>query len=321
MDRNGLKEIANTFDVNFKPCKPKTLQNFIDTFDFEKNTVPLETKNIKISKFNNTNIINIIDKDITYELISFPSHINFPEKQDSTFFYLFRISKLENNKVILWIPGKGVSNFAFHFIKYFFYEELKRGYNILVYIPPYHMERKINNNPETFFTSNIYNNLLLYLECIRELRTGIEFLKNRNVKTISAWGGSMGGSMLCNLSNFENFEHICLMIPILDWKTLTYDNDFMHKILEKYKSAGFEKKLLQDAYNLISPTNYSLNVIPKNVLILYADYDQLTPKKTSLYFAKKNGITNLIGYKRSHATILISRKLFDDYANFLDSIQ
>lgn len=320
IDRSGLKEIANGFDENFNPGDPETLQNLIDTFDFVTNTVPIEAKNIKISKFRNQKVLEIIDENITAELISFPSHVVYPEKQDTAFFYLFRNSKLKNNKALLWIPGKGVSNFAFRFIKNFFHEELKHGYNILIYIPPYHIERKVENNPATFFRSNVYHNLLLYVECVRELRTGIDFLKNNNVSGISAWGGSMGGSMLCKLSNIQSFDYVCIMIPVLDWKNLTYDNEIIQKIIPKYKKAGFDKKLLLNAYNLISPVSYPLNVLPQDVQILYAKYDELTPEKVTLSFAKKHGVKNVIGYDRSHATILLSRKLFNDYANFLDSL-
>ena len=45
LDRNGLRKIANEFEDNFEPGNPGKLQNFIDTFDFEKNTIPI-TPNI-----------------------------------------------------------------------------------------------------------------------------------------------------------------------------------------------------------------------------------------------------------------------------------
>ena len=320
LDRTGIKEIAEEFEENFNPGNPETLRNYIDTFDFKKNTIPLETNNITISKFQNKKVASIVGKNITAELLSFPSHVTVPEKQDSARFFLFRKSKISNNKVILWIPGKGISNFAFRFIKKQFYIELEHGYNILLYIPPYHMSRKTEKSPETFFTSNVHHNLLLYTECIRELRTVYEYLKNQNVTDVSGWGGSMGASMLCNLTNIEKFEHICIMIPVLDWKTLTYNNKYTEKVIVKYKEAGFDQKLLKDAYNLISPINYSLNISQQNVQIQYAKYDQLTPEKVTIKFAEKNKIKNIKGYYKSHATILLSGKLFKDYSNFLDSI-
>jgi hypothetical protein len=321
LDKSGLKDIAKEFNKNFQPGTPDKLRQFIKDFDFKKNTLPLETQNVTRSKLTNLKVIDLMGKNVITEKITFPSHINLPAKQESAVFYLFRKSKLKNNKVILWIPGKGISDFAFRFIEYFFRAELKRGYNILLYIPPYHMDRKTEKSPDTFFTSNIHDNLNLYMECIRELRTGMAFLRHQNVSNISAWGGSMGGSMLLNLTNMERFNHITIMIPVLDWKTLTYDNKVIEKIIPKYEKAGFTKQLLHDAYNLISPSNYPIGIPPGKVQILYAKHDQLTPENVTLKFSKTNKITNIISYNKSHATILLSSKIYRDYAKFLDSIK
>ena len=211
LDATGIKEIAKEFKENFNAGEPETLRNYIDTFNLQKNTIPIEINNITVSKFRNKKVAEIVGENITAKLLSFPSHITVPEKQDTARFFIFQNSKIQNNKAILWIPGKGISNFAFRFIKDIFYTELKHGYNILLYIPPYHMSRKTENSPETFFTSNVYYNLQLYTECIRELRTAYHFLKKQNVNSISGWGGSMGASMLCELTNIETFEHICLI--------------------------------------------------------------------------------------------------------------
>lgn len=320
LDRSGLKDIANKFDNNFIPGSPEKLKNYIDTFNLYEDSKPLETQNIKITKFRNKKILNIIGHDIDAKLLSFPSCIKLPQKQDSARFFIFKYPNSKTKKAILWIPGKGVSNFAFRFIKSIFYTELKHGYTILLYIPPYHMLRKTENSPETFFTPNILHNLELYKECIRELRTGIQYLNNNNFKEISGWGGSMGASWLCNLTNIEKFEHINLMIPIIDWKTVVYSNKYTKKVIKKYKEVGFSDTLIKKAYNLISPINYPIGLNPENVQIQYAKYDQLTPEKATLNFAKKNKIQKIIGYKKSHATILLSGKLDDDYEKFLNML-
>ena len=313
IDIKGLKDDAKKIDHQFNSGNPSELRSFLDTVNFNSYTTPLHTQEIKIVPFHRwkLNVENLIS-----EKIIFPSDFSYT-KSDSAVFYIFRKGELTNCKVILWIPGMGVSDFAFKFIKKFFYKELSEGYNIVVYIPPFHLERKVENSNDGYLTSNTLNNVTNYLLSIRELRTINEYLQSKKVRSISLWGGSMGGSMGLQMSNYIHFEHVCIMIPIVDWYSLIVNNAQMKNIKTRLNGVGFDDKLLQKAYSLISPINSDIKINPKKSLILCANYDQIARLNIVNDFAVKAGISNIIVYNRSHSTILISNKMYTDYSNFL----
>ena len=68
------------------------------------------------------------------EKIIFPSEIRHKNGLDNAIFYVYRTGEFKDKKVILWVPGAGVSDFAFRFIKYFFFEALARNYSIVFYV-------------------------------------------------------------------------------------------------------------------------------------------------------------------------------------------
>jgi hypothetical protein len=140
------------------------------------------------------------------------------------------------------------------------------------------------------------------------------------VKSIGGWGGSMGVPMLLLTEQFYSFEHLTLMIPVFDWQTVFMNRLFKKEVLPKLKKRGFTLDLLKEAFKLISPINYSLKINPDRVQILYGKYDQLNPVKTIFQYSKINGIKNVIGYDKSHATILLDGEIYDDNKKFLKSI-
>jgi hypothetical protein len=71
----------------------------------------------------------------------------------------------------------------------------------------------------------------------------------------------------------------------------------------------------------VSPFNYPLTIASEKVLILYAEYDQLTPSDLIRVYARKNKIKNILGYRRSHSTILLTSDMYRDYGRFLDSLK
>ena len=174
---------------------------------------------------------------------------------------------------------------------------------------------------EGFFGASILNNTENILKSSKELNMVIKYLKSIKVKSISGWAGSMGVPMLI-LGNHNNikFEHLVLMIPVLNFNTV-----FMHKnfkeLLGKYNGYGFPIQIIKSANDLISPIHYKLFVNSNNIQILYGKYDQLNPVSTIKKFARDNKVINIIGYNLSHATILLSKKMYTDYDKFLKKIQ
>ena len=319
VDNYSIKKLKQKLLKDFNPGNADSLKLFLENFDLNEYTKPVYIADIKTSPRTVWSLQNKCSDSLIEKEACFPSSNNHVIPSDSARFYIYRKNELYNGKIILWVPGLGISDVAFRFIKHFFISEIRNGYTVVVYIPPYHLTRKHpkKENGEGFISSNIQQSIQLQLEAIRELRTMLEYLEKQEPKEISAWGGSMGASFLLLTSKFHKFEHMNMMIPMVDWEHTMMQNEELKSLLPHYTSAGIDSTLLAEAFKSISPINYKLN-LPTKSQIQLADYDQLTSKRRILDFALKNGIDSVISYPRGHATILLSRKLYREYEEFLE---
>lgn len=322
MDISGLKDLSKDITADVHSGSPEQLRAFIKSASLVKDTEPASDIHFAVSPLVKWPIEHpSVDKLIS-EKITFPSGIRHQNGMDNAVFYVYRKGELKDKKVILWVPGAGVSDFAFRFIKYFFLEALARNYNIVFYVPPYHLERTEAGAKSGvgMLTPDHERNITVLLNAVRELRTMISYLKNNGVTKIGGWGGSIGATMLLLTEQTEEFDHLNLMIPVIDFDTVIFRNEYMSGAVAQFEKAGYSINLLEQAYGIVNPIKYQLKVDPNNVQIMYAEYDQLTPEPAMIAFAQKNNIQKLRGYQRSHATMLLTRKIYGDYGLFLDTL-
>lgn len=227
----------------------------------------------------------------------------------------------EQRKAILWVPGFGVSDFAFNFIQKFFLIALEQGYDVLFYVLPYHLERTVpgKKEGEGLFGSDNRANLETVRNSLIELQLGLQFLKDQGITSIGAWGGSVGASYLMLLSTRYNFEHLAVMIPLLDWRTLLVNGE-MQPVYQRFLQKGFSPDLLNRVYGLMSPWEYPLGLSPSRFAILYARLDQLTPSSVTLEYGSRYPQAKLMGYDESHTTILLNEQVYKDYGKFLAEV-
>jgi hypothetical protein len=323
LDKKSIAELVNDIDKNFNAGNPDSLKAYLKNLSIEKETAPIYDSCIKIDGQPRW-ILESPDKgDLIQERVSFPSLITKDGQSDTAFFYIYRKSDFKNRDVILWIPGFRVSDFGFKFIKKFFRIELLNDYDIVFYVPPYHLERKINgkNDGDGFFSANTQQNINMLLNMTREIRTMYKYLKSKNVKSISGWGASTGASSVLIASSFDYFEHLSLMIPVVDWANIALDNPMMKNIDLRLTQNGFSDSFLRQAYSFVSPINYKSLTKPDNIHIQYSELDQLIPANIITSYCTKFGIKKKHAYKTSHGTILLSSKMFADYKTFLDSLK
>jgi hypothetical protein len=324
VDISGLHDLASEITTDFNPGSPQDLQAYVCSVSLEKDTEPIFQQSMQVSTLMPAKwqIKHPSGDHLIMEKITFPSMIQHKNRTDTAVFYVYRTGKLKQKKVMLWIPGAGVSDFAFGFIKKFFFEELSRHYNIVFYVPPYHLERTEagKDNGAGLFTSDNEKNISVLLNSVRELRTMIHYLKSKGVTRMGGWGGSIGATMLLLTAQVEEFDHVSLMIPVIDLETVFFKNDYMSDVVRRFEKAGFNPALLAQAYAVVNPVMYSLKMNPDRVQIMYAEYDQLTQESETIAFAQVNKISNIIAYPRSHATILLISKIYKDHGLFLDSL-
>ena len=256
------------------------------------------------------------------EKLTFPSYSPIRGGvRDDAVFYLYYQGSLVGKRVILWVPGYGVSDFAFRFIRKFFQAALDRDYAVLFATIPGHLERVKPDEKagEGLLSADPKVNLETVAEAVGELKTGMDYLRSRGAASFGGWGGSMGAAFLLLLSKEEQFTHLTLMIPVLDWTTIMSKAE-MKPVAARLAAAGYDSALVKQAYDTVSPAFTASSAAPDRILLLYARQDQLTPESVTIDYAKARSISRVLSYDESHSTILLNSHMFKDYGDFLDSL-
>jgi pimeloyl-ACP methyl ester carboxylesterase len=217
------------------------------------------------------------------------------------------------------LPGARVSEDAFVLLQHFFRAGLAADFDVVAWVPPHHMVRQVEGHTDGdgLFGIDLRENLRLDREMVREVRTLMDWLRRRGVSRIGLWGGSLGGSVAWLTAAVEPVDHVALMIPIVDWRTMVLLPAEMAGVGERLTALGFSSSLQAQALLAGSPVSYRVALPSTRVHLRYARFDQLTPEATTLAFARAAGIDDVVGFERSHASVLLTPAVFSDYEAFL----
>jgi len=320
LDKSGIEDISNSILKDFHSGSSEELESYLENQDIVNNVHSFPLSSIQIKPLNRW----LLKGDgLIQERLSFPSSLKKSDgSSDTAIFYIYRKGELDNQKVILWIPGFGVSDFAFYFIRKFFYQELEAGYTVVFYNIPFHMERieAGKDSGEGLFTGNIRNNLEMIQVSLREIKTMESYLQQQGISSLNGWGGSIGASLLWLSSVTVKYDHLTLMIPIVDWNTIIF-HPGLSDVIKLTHQSGFKDSLIRQAYSRINPYTYPSLTKKARIQVLYSKYDQLTPESRILDFVKKKGISNVHSYEESHASILINSQMYRDNSKFLKRLE
>jgi hypothetical protein len=337
MDRAGLEAMAERVTENFNPGTPAELEAFLSEIDIEQETrattdeVALAHESVDGVPPEKWLLRDSIESQLRERRYRFrgpfdaliPEHVLERESPArSAVFYRYELVNEPSKGTVLYLPGLGVSDFAFRFIHRFFLSILRAGWDLAIYVPPFHLERAGEGDDMQYnlLSSNIETNIRYQMAMIKEVRTMIRVLKQDGAGPVGAWGGSMGASTLLLSSQWEELDHASMMIPIVDWNVVLAGDICMEECVPAFREAGFDEDLVTRAYSLISPAEYPLAISAERVAIQAAQADQLTPPAVIEEFAHARGVDSVKRYRGSHATILLNSRVYRDYAKFLASL-
>jgi len=321
LDRTGIESECRDILKRYRAGDPAELSDYIKQFSLDRATKPFNPGILEVRSIGKWKLEIPVTYGLVQEKIFFRTSLStLTHFNDKLVLYVYRPQVIKDRKMLLFIPGMGVSNTALFFIKNFFKEILTRGYTLVVYIPPYHLERIPPGRKagEGFFSHDTVMNSKIITGCTSEIRSILKYFRTQGVKDISAWGGSMGASFLLLSAQYEFYSHLTVMIPVLDWNTLLLDNPGFCVLKQRLLSDGYPEKAIRNIYNKISPMHYSVITPPGQVLIMAAKYDQLTSTEVIENYRHVHNNPTIKIYDRSHSTILTDYNIYSDYAEQLD---
>ncbi len=229
---------------------------------------------------------------------------------------VFSRGPLGQRPVELFLPGAGVSDLAFRFLKHLFVGADDAGADVVVWVPPDHLDRQRGDVAgDDLFGADLSANLHTQRAMVREVRTIMAALHARGVSRIGMWAGSLGAAVGVVAASVESVDHIALMIPLLDWRTLMLEPESFQPVRERLRADGVDFDLLERALLAGSPVATSAVAPAGRGLLVFAEEDQLTPPLVNLSFAERHGFV-ATGYPVSHASILLVPGMYDQTTMF-----
>ncbi|MFQ3546988.1 MAG: hypothetical protein SNJ56_01520 [Termitinemataceae bacterium] len=323
LDKKGLKEITGALRQATHQSEARTFESFLDSFTISLTPVaspdtvvmePFHRWKLRSSKSGGT---------VIGERLWFASPLPRTDGWDKRgYFYYFHRIDQTSHRAILFAPGFGVSDFAFMFIRNFFEKELSLGWSVLVWVPPYHLERlSPKEKPGTGLITEDPRDLLTAVSTsLGELSLGIQWLREQGITNIGAWGGSFGASVLLIYARTYPFDHISVMIPLIDWRTL-WEAAELAPVRVSLLASGYTEASLTRAFSLISPRSSGspetkLKTPGNRIQFLVATYDQINTEPIVSSYAASLG-AEIERFQESHSSILLNKGVYRAYGAFL----
>ncbi len=316
IDRKGLESSCSEIIQSYKHGDPEGFSGFIREFSPDAALSPFETGMPERADIGNWRLDFDDAPAVVQEKLVFRTKLSaITHEKDRLVVYLYSSGNIKESRVMIFVPGMGVSDFALKFIHRFFRSIIKNGYTLAVYVPPYHMDRipPGGKSGADFFTSNHERNIRMIAGCTSELRSLVRYFNKSGAAEVSGWGGSMGASFLLLSAAYEKYGNITVMIPVLDWNTLLLDSPYLCPMKDKMQGDGWNLEDVRSGYSMVSPVNVKLKIKPERFMIMFGEFDQLTPLSTLETYRARTGNPVTKFYPRSHSTILTDFGVYEDY--------
>jgi hypothetical protein len=115
MDDAGMEDIAGSLIRDYNPGKPEDLIAYLNGTTLDTSMAPIDLNTISITTLDRWRIEHPLGHKLIQEKIAFPSQIRDGMGEvNRAIFYLYRRGDLSGRKVIIFMPGMGVSDLAFY---------------------------------------------------------------------------------------------------------------------------------------------------------------------------------------------------------------
>lgn len=261
------------------------------------------------------------DSGLTQEVITFPSAITLDHAESNTArAYVYRRGRLGERPVVLWVPGQYVVDLALIPISWFTREIVRRGADVVLVVPPYHLERTPPgfSSGDAVFATSLADHLGVFAQELSDLRRLVAWLRSQGVEAVGGFGGSVGAMLLLRVATWErSFDFLTVFIPMIQMADVL-DGPDTEPMRRRLREDGRSVAEMKRVYAALDPSPDRPQMSPARISVLYGRYDLVAPAPITEAWASAWGVTRLHPYDRGHALALFNRQMYKDYARLLD---
>jgi dienelactone hydrolase len=261
------------------------------------------------------------DAGLTQEVITFPSAIRLDHAESNTArAYVYRRGRLGERPVVVWVPGQYVIDLALIPISWFTREIVRRGADVVLVVPPYHLERTPLgfSSGDAVFATSLADHLGVFAQELSDLRRLVAWLRSQGVETVGGFGGSVGAMLLLRIATWErSLDFLTVFIPMIRLADVIEGPD-TEPMRRRLRADGRTVDEMKRLYAALDPGLGQPQMSAARISVLYGRYDLVAPAPTTEAWARTWGITRLHPYDRGHALALFNRRMYKDYARLLD---
>ena len=261
------------------------------------------------------------DAGLTQEVITFPSAIRLEHAESNTArAYVYRRGRLGERPVVVWVPGQYVVDLALIPISWFTREIVRRGADVVLVVPPYHLERTPLgfSSGDAVFATSLADHLGVFAQELSDLRRLVAWLRSQGVETVGGFGGSVGAMLLLRIATWErSLDFLTVFIPMIRLADVLEGPD-MEPMRRRLREEGRSVDEMKRIYGALDSSLDQPRMSPARISVLYGRYDLVAPAPTTEAWARAWGVTRLLPYDRGHALALFNRQMYKDYARLID---
>lgn len=260
-------------------------------------------------------------RGLVQEELRFPSrvHLQHPES-NVAIAYLYRHGPLGERPVVVFAPGLYVSEAAMTPVGWLLDRVLEAGADVLFYVPPYHLGRTPRGwaSGDAVLAAELPDHLGVIAQGVADLRQLCAWLRAEGVPAVGGFGGSMGASMLLQVSRMDrSLDFYTGLIPLVRWDDLFLGPPEFQPLRDLVVAQGHDPRQLVALYAELDPAAVPPTLPPERVSLLVAEHDQVARRGPLVAWQRAWGLTRIRTYPRGHSTILLTPAIYSDFSAFL----
>lgn len=261
----------------------------------------------------------IPDVRLVQEQVSFPSAVKLRLPETNTAIaQVFRMGPLGKRPVVVWVPGQAISASDWESLQTYFNGVLDSGCDVVLYVPPYHLERTPAGlgSGDAMLATDFADHLGVFAQEVSDLRRLSLWLRAQGVRWLGAFGSSMGGGMLLRTVTFDPaFDFLILKQPLVDWNTVIARPE-MAPVRARIE-AEVGPQVREQAYRALDSRPDAPKLPAERIALLYGQYDQVAPEAQARSLADAWRLSEVRVYPRGHALITVGGATYRDVPRIL----